>query len=92
MTTIKLTNEYLIEAKGHAGSKEMCAAISTLLQVIVCWLMNYETEFEYQLSPGDAYIRFPPGGEKDTVFNLAVVGFSQLSATSAEQVKILYEN
>jgi uncharacterized protein YsxB (DUF464 family) len=91
VTEIHLTGEYKITAKGHAATPAMCAAISTLLQTIVCWLLNYGKDYSYRLEPGDAEIRFPPGGENDTVFNFAVVGFSQLSATDPENIKIFLE-
>ena len=83
-------SRYTIVCKGHASpSPEVCAGISVLVQSIAGWTHNSDAKIiTEKLEDGDAVLRFSGGAECRAVFDLAVVGFSQLASSFPELVNV----
>ena len=86
MTKVRFTERkgrYRIECKGHAGSQEVCSAVSMLLFT----LANFVGEKgSYSLESGDAFVEY--GGSR-VPYDMCKGGFEMLARDYPENVKIV---
>ena len=95
MTVVKYKAEqgvYTLEADGHAtGDQNVCAAVSTLTQTLLGYLLNLERAGEanvLQRRFGDGYVFVEAEGKARCrdAFELIWFGFCQLSRSFPKQV------
>ena len=87
VTIIEYDDAWEIEAKNHADTPEVCAAISMVLTTLANWELKYGEETA-SLLPGDSRVvitRSGPGPE--AICSLAELAFEAL----AEDEKIILE-
>lgn len=87
-------NLYTLSAIGHAtGDQNVCAAVSTLVQTLMGYLVNLERQEEATIlnrEYGDGVFRVTAsGGDRCRgAFEVAWFGFCQLAHSFPEQVSI----
>ena len=87
---------YSIEADGHAadvhedgsvtGSREVCLAVSVILQLVQTWLDWTDSEREITLESGKGRISFS-GDKCDTLFEVACCGIRRLAETNPDCIQ-----
>lgn len=86
MTKVRFTEwkgRYRIECKEHAGSQEVCSAVSMLLFT----LANFVGERgKFSLKSGDSYVEY--GGDR-VPYDMIKGGFEMLARDYPENVKIV---
>ncbi len=93
MTRVTLERDgerYAVSARGHAPTRELCAAISCLLYTLAGWLRgapDAEPVTE-RLSPGDARLVWYGGAGSGAVFSLMATGFLQLQLAAPEALQV----
>lgn len=90
MTQIKARygrDGYSIVSLGHAGTKESCVAVSTIIQTLAGWIENAHSG-ACLLNKGDAKIAFPKGGGADVAMDMAVIGLLQVQKAAPDDVKV----
>ena len=96
MTKISIINEnglHSITADGHAeGSETLCAAISTIMQMLVGWLNNAEEHLKETAVTliSDGYCKVIAKGDAclDAVFEAAEIGLRMLELTDPNKIKV----
>lgn len=96
MTTIKHSSYcgcYSIHAEGHAtGSKEVCAAITGILYALKGYLLNAEADVKQSdLSEAEAHIVFYGGLEAKSVYQMTVIGLTQIAHSYPQFAKVQEE-
>ena len=89
MTTVTLKEEdgwYSVEAKGHAtGSKEMCLAVSVLLQTLHAWLVASRIPHAASTGYGDSEYTWK--GNR-AAYDLITAGFLRLQGTDPDHISV----
>ena len=93
MTRVTLTRgggAYRVEARGHAATVPLCAAVSCLMYTLAGWLRNTPgaEEVELRLDSGDARLVWRGGAGSDTAFELTEIGFLLLRETAPDSLSV----
>lgn len=80
-------NACAVDARGHATTKEMCAAVSCLLFTLAGWLHNSGAEIVTErLESGSARLAWR--GQTDVAFEMMEIGFLQLRETDPDGITV----
>lgn len=96
MTTVSIIEErglHSITADGHAtGSETLCAAISTIMQMLVGWINNAQEHLaEAAITKiSDGYCKVIAKGDAcvDAVFEAAEIGLRMLELAEPQKIKV----
>lgn len=86
MTKVKFTEwkgRYRIECEDHAGSQEVCSAISMLLFTLANFVAD---KGNFSLESGNSYVEY--GGSR-VPYDMVKGGFEMLARDFPENVKII---
>ena len=83
-------DRYTVDARGHAATVQLCAAISALLYTLLGWLKNADgvqlvTE---RMEPGNARLEWRGGEGSRIALEMTAIGFLQLQAGAKDYVKV----
>ena len=83
-------DHYTVDARGHAATVELCAAISALLYMLCGWLHNEDgvelvTE---RMEPGNARLEWRGGAGSRTALKMILCGFLNLQASAKDYISV----
>lgn len=90
MTSVLLRygrDTYTVASKGHAGSSQICTAVSALVQALAGWALNAE-DGTAELEKGDACVVFPKSDGAAAVMDLMTIGLLQIQQAAPDDVKV----
>ena len=78
-------DDYSLEAYDHAGSSDVCVAVSAIVQSLAGWV--HVNGGLVSLDKGEAIIQFPKRGA-GAVMDLVVIGLLQVQKAAPDDVQV----
>ena len=90
MTRIRLRygrDTYSVSSKGHAGTSQICTAVSALIQALAGWALNTDGGTA-ELEKGNACVVIPKSEGAAAVMDLMTVGLLQIRQAAPDDVNV----
>lgn len=83
-------DRYTVDARGHAATVQLCAAISALLYTLLGWLKNADgvSIVTERMEPGNARIEWRGGDGSRTALEVIACGFLNIEAGAKDYVRV----